>query len=278
VWNTKLTPSQIDQLQKSNKGIQFIGGFDATDREPIKLNPPQVKNRSTIFTQAVPLQLKHPVKGVQIRYTTDGSEPDSLHSPVFVNQTTLTQPTLIKARAYKQGWYGSNVATFDFYKSRYKPDSVNLLLPLNPVHQADGAHTFFDGRLGTFNANSPAWANNWAGFRKNDMALVSEFKEPVNISSVGLRIMVEEETGIFPPGTIEIWGGNSRDQLKLIATARPDQPVKKDTPTLKAVVCSFKPQTVSFLKIIAKPVNKLPNWHANKGNPGLLLVDEVFIN
>ncbi|WP_332369084.1 c-type cytochrome domain-containing protein [Spirosoma telluris] len=207
LWETKLTPSQIEQLQKANKGIQFIAGFDGAKSEPIKLNPPQIKNSSTIFSQPLALQLKHPIKGVEIRYTTDGTEPDSLHSPVFANQTTLTQPTLIKAKAYKSGWYGSNVATFDFYKSTYKPDSVNLLLPLNPVHQADGAHTFFDGKLGTFNANSPAWANNWAGFRKNDMALVAEFKKPINVSSVTLRIMVEEETGIFPPGTVEVWEG-----------------------------------------------------------------------
>ncbi|GAB2557061.1 c-type cytochrome domain-containing protein [Spirosoma aerophilum] len=278
LWNTKLTPVQIGQLQKVYRNIQFIAGFDGADSAPITLNPPQIKNSSTIFTGTVPLQLKHPIKGVQIRYTTDGTEPDSLHSPVFTNQTVLSQPTLVKAKAYKAGWYGSTVATFDFYKSTYKPDSVNLLFPLNPVHQADGAHTFFDGRLGTFNANSPAWANNWGGFRKYDMALVSEFKKPISVSSVALRVMVEEETSIFPPEVVEIWGGNSREKMTLLGTLKPGMPVKKEKPILKAVVCAFKPQTVSFLKVIAKPVKKLPDWHPNKGNNALLLVDEVFIN
>lgn len=278
VWNTALTASQIVLLQKANRGIQFIAGFDGAGSKPITLNPPQVKNSSTIFNQSLALQLKHPIKGVQIRYTTDGTEPDSIHSPVFTTQTVISEPTHVKAKAYKAGWFGSNVVTFDFYKSTYVPDSVNLLLPLNPVHQADGAHTFFDGKLGTFNANSPAWANNWAGFRKNDMALVSEFKKPISVSSVALRIMVEEETGIFPPGTVEVWGGDSRDRMKLMATLRPDQPIQKSTPELKAVTCAFPPQTVSYLKIIAKPVKQLPDWHANKGKPALLLVDEVFIN
>ena len=90
--------------------------------------------------------------------------------------------------------------------------------------------------------------------------------------------MVEEETGIFPPDVVEIWGGNSRGKMTLLATLKPDQPRKKDTPVLKAVVCPVKPQTVSYLKIIAKPVRALPDWHASKGNAGLLLVDEVFIN
>ena len=143
VWNTELTSVQIAQLQKANKGIQFIGGFDGAGSQPIVLNLPQVKNPSTIFSQSLVMQLKHPIKGVQIRYSTDGTEPDSIHSPLFNGQTVLTQPTSVKAKAYKVGWLSSPVATFDFYKSTYKPDSVNLLFPMNPVHHADGAQYVF---------------------------------------------------------------------------------------------------------------------------------------
>ncbi|ADB37012.1 c-type cytochrome domain-containing protein [Spirosoma linguale] len=278
VWNTALTPAQITQLQKEHKNIQFIGGFDGTASEPIKLNPPQIKNSSTIFNKTLALHLKHPIRDVQLRFTTDGSEPDSIHSPLFTGQTVLDKPTVIKAKAYKQGWFSSDVATFSFYKGSYIPDSVNLLLPLNPVHQADGAHTFFDGKLGTFNANSPAWANNWAGFRKNEMALVSEFKKPVSVSSVALRIMVEEETSIFPPGLVEVWGGPSRTQMKRLGTLKPDLPAKKSTHELKAITCTFPPHTISYLKIVAYPLKQIPEWHPNKGNTALLLVDEVFIN
>lgn len=278
VWNTRLSAADIERLQKANKTVRFIAGFSGAVSKPIRLNPPQVKNSSTIFSQSLTLQLKHPIKGVQIRYTTDGTEPDSLTSPLYTEGTALTGMTTVKAKAYKSGWFGSTIGLFNFYKSAYRPDSVRLLLPLNPVHQADGAHTFFDGKLGTFNANSPAWANNWGGFKKNDMALVSEFKKPVQLTSVALRIMVEEETGIFPPEVVQIWGGRTEGTLKLLATLKPDMPVKKSTPELKTVTCTVKSQPVSYLKIIAKPLSKLPDWHANKGKGALLLVDEVFIN
>ncbi|WP_420149442.1 c-type cytochrome domain-containing protein [Spirosoma sp.] len=277
LWETGLTEAEIHQLQKSYPAIQFIAGFDGEKSEPIRLNPPQLKNLP-IFAQSTPIQLKHPVKGVEIRYTTDGTDPDSINSPICDGKTIITEGTTIKAKAYKSGWFSSPVATFNYYKSGYKPDSATLLMPLNPVHQAEGANTFFDHKLGTLNANSPAWANNWAGVRKNDLVLVSEFKKPISISSVDLRTMIEPETGIFPPAEIEIWGGNSRDQLKLITTTHPNLPAPKSDPVLKAVGCTFKPQTVSYLKIIAKPVSKLPEWHPSKGKQGLLLVDEVFIN
>jgi hypothetical protein len=131
LWETKLTVPEIQQLQKANRKIVFIAGFKDDGKAPITLNPPQVKNSSTIFDKPLALQLRHPIKGVQIRFTTDGTEPDSVNSPVFNNQTVLTDMTTIKAKAYKDGWFGSSMATFDFYKSTYKPDSVDLLLPLN---------------------------------------------------------------------------------------------------------------------------------------------------
>ncbi|GAA4406675.1 chitobiase/beta-hexosaminidase C-terminal domain-containing protein [Nibrella viscosa] len=278
LWETQVKPADIQQLQKAYSHITFIGGFRGDEAAPIKLNPPLVKNSSVIFNQPLTVQLGHPVKGVQIRYTTDGTEPDSINSPLFTGNTLLTESADINAKAYKEGWYGSNAATFHFYKTTYKPDSVNLLLPLNRVHQADGAKTFFDGKLGVLNANSPAWANNWAGVRNNDLSFVSEFKTPVTVKSVALRTMVESETGIFPPTVIEIWGGPSREQMKLITTYKPAQPQKVYPPEMNAYEATFKPQTLSYLKIVAKPVEQLPEWHNNKGKRGLLLVDEVFIN
>ena len=277
LWETGVTSAEIGKLRKANPGMQIIAGFDGNKSALIRLNVPQMANSSPIFNESIRAQIIHPVKGVQIRYTTDGSEPDSINSPIFDKSVLLTKPTSINAKAYKSGWYSSPTVTFDYYKRTYKPDSATLLFPLNPVHLAAGANTFFDTRLGTFTANSPAWANNWAGFRANPMGLVTEFKKPIRVSSVALRIMEEEETGIFPPEVIEIWGGNSRD-MKLIATMKPEQPTQKRPHLLKAITCTFAPQTVSYLKIIAKPVSKIPDWHPNKGGQALLLVDEVLIN
>jgi uncharacterized membrane protein len=278
VWDTEISLAEVALLQKNNKNITFIGGFKDDGKEPLKLNPPQIKNSSTIFGETTLLLLKHPIKGVAIRYTTDGTEPDSLKSPLFDNKTVLNESVTIKAKAFKPGWFGSELATFDFFKCTVKPDSVNLLLPLNRVHQAEGAKTFFDNKLGVIGANNPAWANNWAAVKDNDMALVSEFKTPVTVSSVGMHYMIEEDNGIFPPDVVEIWGGPNLKQLKLLAKVKPASPVKGDKPVLKSLEGKFKPERVSYLKIVAKPVSKLPEWNRNKGKKALLLVDEMFIN
>ncbi len=153
-----------------------------------------------------------------------------------------------------------------------------LLTRLNRVHPANGAQTFFDHQLGTFNANSPAWANNWAGFLKNDMELLLAFNAPRVVTSVALNTLIETETSIFPPASIEIWGGTSDGKLELITRFKPELPKNYNKPFIKLVDCKFKPQNVSSLKIIARPVMKLPDWHKGKDRPALLLIDEILIN
>lgn len=278
IWDTGLNSSDIEKLKKSNQKITFIGGFKDDGTKPLKLNLPQIKNSSTIFAQTTPLQLKHPIKGVDIRFTTDGTEPDSIKSPIFDGRTVLSQNTTIKAKAFKTGWLSSDVVTFDFFKSAYKPDSVNILFPLDRVHQAEGDKTFFNSKLGVIGANNPAWANNWAAVKENDMAVICEFKKQVPISSVGLHYMIEEDTGIFPPELVEVWGGSNPKQLKLLTKFTTSLPSKGDKPSLKSMNGKFKTETVAYLKIVAKPLNKIPKWHRDKDKKALLLIDEMFLN
>jgi hypothetical protein len=271
IWNTGLTSEEITQLKNTYKKIHFIEGFKDDGKDTLKLNPPQVKNDEMVFASSIPVQLFHPVRGVQIRFTLDGTEPDSIHSPVFDNTTVIDKKTTVKAKAFKNGWYSSDVVTFDFLKNSYIPDSVALLQPLNSVHLAEGAKTFFNKKLGVIGANNPAWANFWAGVRNNDMELVAIFYKPVNISSFGLHYMLEETTRIYPPDVVEIWGGENESKLKLLAVIKPPLPEKGGKPSLETLETSFKLQAVSYLKIIVKP-------HAEKDRKFLVLVDEMFLN
>ena len=270
IWNTGISKQEVMELQHAFKSITFIEGFSNDGKDTLKLNPPQVKNNTLVFGDTIAVQLKNSIRNVEIRYTLNGEIPDSIHSPIFDNNTIISKNTKIKAKAYKAGWYSSDIAEFDFLKNTFIPDSVRLLYPLNGVHLAEGAHTFFDTRLGAIGANNPAWANFWAGARKNDMGLASFFYKPITLSSVGLHYMVEEESGIYPPDVVEIWGGENEQQLKLIATIKPPLPKKKDK-LLKIAEISFKPHTISCVKIIAKP-------HIDKKDRKLLLVDEIFFN
>ena len=271
IWNTSVNADEVTSLKKNFPKISILEGFIDTGIDTLKLNPPQVKNPEMVFARTLPLQLFHPVKGVTIRYTMDGKEPDSIHSPVFDGNTILQQHTTIKAKAFKQGWFSSELATFDFLKNSFVPDSVHLLTKLNDVHQAEGAETFFNRKLGVIGANNPAWANYWAGVRNNDMALEARFEKAIPLTSVGLHYMVEEATGIFPPAIVEVWGAEGTEPPKLLAKLSAPLPGKGEKPALKLIQKEIPTKQVNYLKIIARPYKKGNNNY-------LLLVDEMFLN
>ena len=271
VWNTGISVEEIAGLKKEYKHINFIEGFKDDGKDTLTLNPPQVKNNEMVFGSSIPVQLFHPVRGVQIRFTLDGTEPDSIHSPVFENSTVIDKRTTVKAKAFKDGWHSSEVVTFDFLKNSFMPDSTVLLQPLNSVHLAEGDKTFFNKKLGTIGANNPAWANFWAGVRNNDLELVCMFNSPVTISSFGLHYMLETPTGIYPPELVEIWGGEDEKKLKLLSAIKPVMPEKGGKPTLETLETSFTSEKVSRLKIIVKP-------YKEKNRRFLVLVDEMFLN
>jgi hypothetical protein len=271
IWNTGLTNNEVQRLEKTFPRISFLKGFDVQASETLKLNPPQLKNSSQVFKDSISIDLKHPIKGTTIRYTTNGKTPDSLSSAIYSNSLVVKATTLLTTQSFKEGWYASDITSFGFYKNSFIPDSVNIATPLNAVHQAEGNNTFFNGRLGSLGANNPAWANFWAGVRKNEMTINCFFRKPVAISSFGLRFMIEESTGIFPPGSVEIWGGKDMNQLKLLGKIKPALPQKGASPSIEYAESQFKKTEIQHLKIIANP-------HVTNKDRRLLLIDEFFIN
>ncbi len=277
LWESGLTNKELEALARDFPAVDVLGMPDV-NTELIKLNPPRLKNKSRVFKDTIRLQLFHAVRDVNIRFTTDGTEPDSISSMLFEDNTVLTRTSSIKARAFKDGWQSSEATTLHVYRCAHPPDTAVLLSRMNRVHTANGANTFFDHQLGSFNANSPAWANNWGGFRNNDMELLLQYYHPVSIGSVSLNLLIETENSIFPPSSVEIWGGSSPTDLHLMSRHQTQLPEIYRKPYIQLIDCEFEPRRVSFLKIVAKPVMKLPAWHKNKDRAALLLVDEILVN
>lgn len=279
VWDTPITAAEVKNLRKEHVGINLVAGREEKAEDILQLNLPQLGNSSNIFRESMSLALRHPIRDVEIRFTLDGTEPDRENSLEFIaGKTLLKEGKLVKARAYKEGWLASEVSAFNVYQNRHLPDTVVLLSRLNRVHPANGPQTFFDGEMGKLNANSPAWANNWAGFIRNNMELLLKYKVPVSVSNLGMRILVEPSNIIFPPSSVEIWGGNDPNNLRLIGKMSPKQPTQEGKPYIELITFDVKPFEGKFFRVVAKPVEKIPAWSKRKGGAALLLVDEMFVN
>ncbi len=274
VWNTSLTEKDILQLKKANSSLNIITGFKDDGTTLIQLSKPSIKNSSRVFQSRTNVQLNHPRKDVIIRYTLDGKDPDSLTSQVYKKDIMIAENAVIKAKAYKAGWKSSEISNFTFYRSAFKPDSISLLSIPDINYKGNGTKTLIDGQLAETDINN----TNWQGFKEKDMIVILNFKKPVMISSTVLNSIVNVNSSVFPPTRIEVYGGSDLNNLKLLNSFDPKMPAQKDPQQSNKYEVIFKPASVSYLKIIAKPVKKLPSWHPAKGKLAFILFDEILIN
>jgi uncharacterized membrane protein len=276
IWNSPVTAAELASVKKINADIRFETGF-MNDTVILKLNPPVLETEERIINDTpLRVQLKHYIRGAVIRYTTDGSTPDSVQSPVYSNDLVLNKAAVLKARAFKQGWAGSDSITASFFKNTFKADSIRSLTPLDSVYKGSlGARTLINGEIGSLNSFN---SGKWLGFRRNKMEMLLHYATPVTISSVTLSGGINIGSFIMPPASVEVWGGTTEKNMVRLSIIKPQQPDSMGTSYLRGFDCNFKPTQVRFIKLVAVPVAKLPSWHPGKGQKGWLFADEIFVN
>ncbi len=273
VWNTGVKPEDFAQLRKEMKGIEFESGY-RSDTVVLKLNPPQIVTKEQILSKGAIIQLKHQIAGTVIRFTLDGTEPDSL-SPVYKNGVQIQDNARLKARAYKPGWYGSDAVQRLFFRNTFRPDSVLLLTKPAPQYNGNNGKVLADGVKGSGDFKN----GKWTAFMDEPLTALLSFKSPVMAQKISLSMLQNVGASIFPPVKLEVWGGMDANKLKLLGTQKPPMPIEKEPNNgEKLFEVSFESTSIQYIKVVAVPIAKLPTWHPQKGLKGWVFMDEVLVN
>jgi uncharacterized membrane protein len=277
IWNTKIKQDQVKLIQSKNKNLLVTVG-DNLDDEIIKIINPSIEQDSSIIPAHLDIPIKHVVKGAIIRYTLDGTDPDSLNSPIYKKPIRLFNNTVVKTKAFKPGWISSDIVQRNFYKSTIHPDSIVLLQLADPKYRANGPKTLFDYELGDKNFGNAKWL----GYKDANMEMVIGFNKPTVIKEIYFNALVNLGSYIFPIVSIDVMG--SMDGKNYTLVSKNNYPGVTDaTPkTLnetRGFSCAIgKPTPYKFYKLVATNLKKLPNWHPGKGTPAWIFVDEIFLN
>jgi uncharacterized membrane protein len=274
IWNTNLQSQQLALLRKRNSKIVLEGGYRG-DSITLKLNTPQILNEEAIVQDTARLRIKHQIPGTTIRYTLDGTMPDSVNSPVYKEPVSIQDNSMLRARAFRTGWYGSDVVERAFFKAGFPIDSVALLTLPAPAYRSKEGKTLFDG----IKSDDEFRNGKWLGYRENNMDALIFMKKPVQANSVTLSMVWNIGGYIFPPKKIEVFGGMEKDKLQLLGTITPEMPTK-DSPNRKLLLykADFSKQEIKYIRIKAYTSGKLPDWHPGKGDITWIFMDEVFVN
>lgn len=273
IWNSGIDSNELASIHSKFNKVKIDQGFNGASIV-MQLNAPIILNEERVITDTMNIRIKHYIHGTTLRYTLDGKDPDSLQSPVYNGNLLLNKNTTFKVKAFKPGWIASDVVETYFFKNNHIADTAYALTKPDDAYKGNGAKTLVDGIKGDKNFRS----GKWLGFKENKLETVIGYKEAFTISSVTLSTLVDIGGYIMPAQSVQVYGGVNKNALHLLGQATPSQPGKPMPSFLKGIEITCKPEKVRFLKIIATPVGKLPEWHPGKGQKGWLFADEIFVD
>lgn len=272
LWNSGLNESEKEELKKALLGTVIDFGFDGKG-VIYALNPPKIEFESVLFQDSTELIISHPIRTAEIRYSLDGSEPDSLVSPIYSNPIWIKKTAQIRSKAFAKDWIGSQTASALLFKEGIKPKSYKLAFEPNARYSAKGATSLFDGVKGKTNHTS----GDWLGFTDNPLEIEIFLEQDSKAQTLDLSFLLNESAYIFPPESVEIWTGNQAGWQKM-----PETPSLTSTKLeeVRFGVLSYQLTNTDFekLKIRLKPISKLPSWHPGAGAKGWVFVDEIILN
>jgi len=275
IWTNHSSEKEFQQLSASNKKVKIIIG-DNLNAEIIKLTSPIIDQDSSIIVTSLDVVVKHFLKGTVVRYTTDGSEPDSLSSPIYSKKLRFTKNTILKTKAFKPGWISSDIVQKTFYKSEIHPDTIYFVTNPDKKYPGTGAKTLTDYELGEQNFSN----GKWLAYRDTTMKFVIGFKQARPLQEAHFNAFVDNGAYIFPILSIMIEGSNDGKEFKKLNEAKFSS--LKETEVVrenKSFSCTIPTgPAYKYYRFTLLNLKKLPKWHPGKGTPAWIFVDELFLN
>lgn len=244
------------------------------DLPVIQLPPPVIQGDEQVIRGTAEVSLRHAIAQATLRYTLDGTDPDSINASIYSGPIALSTNTTLKTRAFLEGWLKSETAVRTYFAAGLSPDSTGLIYPPSDSYKAKGAKSLTDNILGSTNFRD----GNWLGYRTKDLEVVFHFQNPATVKELTVSTFVESGSYIMPPSEIAVWVLRDNGRYAQVAQLKPEQPLEDQPGEHKIFTLTFSPENTTAIKVIARPLAVLPQWHRGKGDKGWLFVDEIFLN
>lgn len=276
LWNTGVSATDAKKLRQAMPHIAWDTGYHPDEKEKMRLSPPILRNEGQVLKRGEMISFKHNLPGATIRYSVNGEMPDSVSGEVYKDPIALDRYAVVKSKAFKDGWLSSNGSEYVFFTEGITPDRATLLTKPEDRYPGEGITTLTDSRKGM-----PDFYRDpvWMGFRNQNLEAIFYFDKNVpEISHVTLSYARNVNAMCMPPTEMQVWGGTDENNLKLLASGKPEQPKDYVSTRIEGAYIAIPPSKFKCYKLVAKTLTKLPEFRKAPGEKGWLMVDEVFFN
>ena len=129
-----------------------------------------------------------------------------------------------------------------------------------------------DGYRGTKNFKDQLWQG-WEG---ENVEVVLDLGKEQTVREIQLGILVSQSDWIFAPSHVDFLISNDGKKFTPIFSEDLDA-LSKASQQFKTVGGKISSQKIRFIKVVAKKIEALPEWHAGKGQGAWMFLDEIMV-
>lgn len=247
-----------------------------TDDWPVLWPNPIFKIKQILENGDALVDISTPDPLCRVRYTLDGSLPSELQGEWAQPGTLIA---LSRGKVLKTKVFDRNDAPAD------RCDSLSLRQHLasgkpaksetapDPHYPGSaGDRSLTDGLLGGPDTHEAAWS----GYAGDSPAWTIDLGEKRRVRQISVGFLVNTRSWVFPPEEVRIEVSDDGKHFFKSAVLSEPQPKQHLAPSVLRLTAELS-QDVRFIRISAKNIGVLPDWHPGKGNKAWLFVDEVEV-
>jgi alpha-mannosidase len=209
--------------------------------------------------------------GSGIRYTLDGTDPTN-NSILYSEPFSIERPAIVKAFSFARGKNPSPISTASYYNA-YIVKEIQYLSTYSKDYPSAGDKALIDSKRGSNSYSDKAWQ----GFEGNDLEVILDLGEKKKINQVILGCLSDNPSWIFLPSAVEVAVSNDGKKFKIVAVETYEVPKENQGKSVKDLTLGLKGVNGRYIRIKAKNIGTLPEWHSGKGNKAWLFVDEIIV-
>lgn len=276
VWNTPIDGNSLTSLIKEFPTVYIEGGEKDDGTIKLPLTAPRVTPSRSFFRKELLVSFSHPIPGVEMRYTLDGSDPDSLSATVYSKAILLNGNITLRVKAFKDGWLPSEEIAKTYRDAPLLPSRVVLDNRPHHLYRAREEESLFDLESGGNNHAD----GKWVGYRGEGLSANLFFDTPLAIDTLSLSVRQhynEFWIYMYPPEKIEIWGGPDSTNIRLLGKISPSLDKPNEVKSRRMIDFPIHKTNIGYLKVKASPYQNIPHGYPGDGQKAWLFLDEIVI-
>jgi predicted alpha-1,2-mannosidase len=230
---------------------------------------PTIDANSDTFFDSLKITLNHPIEGIKIYYTMDGTDPTE-NGTLFEQPLCIKENTTIRAVAQDgDRWSKEISASYYLIDAR---TSVKLENMYNEQYSAGGVKALIDHLRGTDNFRT----GTWQGYYGVDLIATIDLGHSKRINRLAGSFLQEVYSWIWMPREVEYFVSDDGRNFLSVGKVMNDIPDDADGAYIQEM--EVRPRTdARYVKMVAKTIGTCPEGHVGAGQKAWIFCDELVI-